>query len=69
MSHPHANVTEARAIRVKACDCPADRYPTLKRMGSRSKLVRYVCQACGRKGINSVNAEGAARNWNRGDRH
>lgn len=56
--------TQARAVVVHRCHCGTDRLPTLRRMGSRSNLVQYVCQECGTKGVNSVSGERAAKNWN-----
>jgi len=61
-------VTQARSVQVDACSCPAGRFPSLKRMGGKSLLVRYVCHACGKKGVNGINAETAARKWNEGQR-
>lgn len=63
-AHAHAIVTQARAVEVEPCSCGTTRLPTLRRMGSRSYLVRYVCSSCGRKGVNGVDAWQAARNWN-----
>jgi len=63
-THAHAIVTQARAVEVEPCSCGTERLPTLRRMGSRSYLVRYVCLSCGRKGVNGVDAQRAARNWN-----
>lgn len=63
-THAHAIVTQARAVEVEPCSCGTTRLPTLRRMGSRSYLVRYVCPSCGRKGVNAVDATRAARNWN-----
>lgn len=63
-THAHAIVTQARAVEVEPCSCGTDRLPTLRRMGSRSYLVRYVCLSCGRKGVNAIDAHRAARNWN-----
>ena len=56
--------TEARAVCVHHCHCGADRYPTLRRRGSKSHLVHYVCASCGAKGVTAVTAERAAKNWN-----
>ena len=59
-----AITTEARAVQVHRCHCGTDRLPTLRRMGSRSYLVQYVCRACGTQGVNAISAERAAKNWN-----
>lgn len=56
--------TQATAVQVHRCHCGTDRLPTLRRMGSRSNLMQYVCQACGTKGVNAVSGERAAKNWN-----
>ena len=56
--------TEARAVSVHHCYCGADRYPTLRRRGSKSHLVHYVCVSCGAKGVTAVTADRAAKNWN-----
>ena len=56
--------TQATAVQVHRCHCGTDRLPTLRRMGSRSNLVQYVCRDCGAKGVNAVSGERAAKNWN-----
>ena len=56
--------TQATAVQVHRCHCGTDRLPTLRRRGSRSFLVHYICQACGTKGVNAITAERAAKNWN-----
>ncbi len=60
----HAIITEANAIRLERCRCGTDRTPTLRHVGTRSKLRRYVCEGCGRIGANAVSVERAARCWN-----
>ncbi len=56
--------TQATAVQVHRCHCGTDRLPTLRRRGSRSFLVHYICQACGTKGVNAITAGRAAKNWN-----
>lgn len=56
--------TQARSVQLESCHCGTTQLPTLRRMGSRSNLMQYVCRACGAKGVNSISGEGAAKNWN-----